>query len=109
MHYKSPFWTTNFKTNSVINSKISFFPRGDSDSFQIDAVVNAANEYLAPSGRLCGRINDVATPELWELCQIFGGCPIELAVITPDLIFLQNMFSCSWTSWKKSKGITISI
>jgi hypothetical protein len=48
MHFRSPFSDTNFKINSGINSKISIFPRGDLDSFQIDAVANAANKYLVP-------------------------------------------------------------
>lgn len=71
-----------FKPNQEINSKVSFWMRGDSASLKCDAIVNAANSALAPGGGICGVIHGAAGPELAEECYQIGGCPTGKAVVT---------------------------
>jgi O-acetyl-ADP-ribose deacetylase (regulator of RNase III) len=47
---------------------------GDITSLQVDAVVNAANERLAPGGGECGAIHRSAGAELAEECARVGPC-----------------------------------
>lgn len=55
---------------------------GDITTLAVDAIVNAANEQLAPGGGVCGAIHAAAGAELARACQAIGGCPTGEARIT---------------------------
>ncbi|ABU56556.1 O-acetyl-ADP-ribose deacetylase [Roseiflexus castenholzii] len=56
--------------------------RGNIVEQDVDAIVNAANETLAPGGGVSGAIHRAAGPELAEACARIGGCPTGEARIT---------------------------
>jgi len=50
------------------------FVVGDLTTQDVDAIVNAANEALAPGGGVCGAIRRAGGDEIFEECARLGGC-----------------------------------
>ena len=71
------------------DSKIHVY-QVDITQLDVDAIVNAANERLAPGGGVCGAIHRAAGPELARACAKIGGCPTGEARITPGFDLMAN-------------------
>jgi O-acetyl-ADP-ribose deacetylase (regulator of RNase III) len=50
------------------------FVVGDLTAQEVDAIVNAANEALAPGGGVCGVIRRAGGDEIFDECARLGGC-----------------------------------
>ena len=55
---------------------------GDITGEPVDAIVNAANEQLAPGGGVCGAIHATGGPAIAAECRRIGHCPTGGAVAT---------------------------
>jgi O-acetyl-ADP-ribose deacetylase (regulator of RNase III) len=56
--------------------------QGDITKESVDAIVNAANEQLAPGGGVCGAIHAAGGPSIAAECRRIGNCPTGGAVAT---------------------------
>src|SRR5438309_10430021 len=56
--------------------------QGDITAEAVDAIVNAANEQLAPGGGVCGAIHAAGGPPIAAECRRIGHCPTGGAVAT---------------------------
>ena len=56
--------------------------QGDITAESVDAIVNAANEQLAPGGGVCGAIHAAGGPAIAAECRRIGHCPTGGAVAT---------------------------
>lgn len=70
--------------HAVAGKRIVEAVLGDITAQDVDAVVNAANEALAPGAGVCGAIFRAAGyAELQAACRAVGGCPTGQARATP--------------------------
>ena len=63
---------------------------GDITQLELDAIVNAANERLAPGAGVCGAIHRAAGPALAKACAAIGRCPTGEARLTPGFDLLAR-------------------
>ena len=73
----------------------------DITTLDVDAIVNAANDQLAPGGGVCGAIFHAAGMELVEACDAIGGCPTGEARITPGFALRARwIIHCVGPVWR---------
>ena len=74
--------TIKWIMNATINGQTLELAQGDITLQQVDAIVNAANDRLAPGGGVCGAIHRAAGTALARDCAAIGHCPTGEARIT---------------------------
>jgi O-acetyl-ADP-ribose deacetylase (regulator of RNase III) len=67
---------------SAINGRRLRLAQGDITDSEVDAIVNAANEALAPGGGVCGAIYRRGGPDIFREVAARGGCATGDAVGT---------------------------
>lgn len=85
---------------------------GDITTLHVDAVVNAANEALAPGGGVCGAIHRAAGPELASACAKLGGCATGEAKITDGFglpaRYVIHTVGPVWGGGERREGILLA-
>lgn len=66
----------------LVNKTKLSLTEGDITTWQVDAMVNAANRQLQGGGGVDGAIHRAGGPEIMRQCRKIGGCPTGQAVIT---------------------------
>ena len=84
----------------------------DITTLGVDAIVNAANEALAPGGGVCGAIHRAAGPELAAACVRIGGCPTGESRITPGFAlkakYVIHTVGPVWGGGERGEGLQLA-
>lgn len=84
----------------------------DITTLGVDAIVNAANEALAPGGGVCGSIHRAAGPELAAACVRIGGCPTGESRITPGFAlkakYVIHTVGPVWGGGERGEGLQLA-
>ena len=76
-------WSLTRPHSRRIGTGALLLRRADITTLAVDAIVNAANTYLAGGGGVDGAVHDAAGPDVMrELADRHAGCPTGSAVIT---------------------------